>query len=355
MPVGMNAPSGRRVEFSGLLTKNEVTQLATSENLETLQCSQAVPPENWDLLDRELFAVRPDVDLRVYGHYREPCDLSFVRRMGNLQGFLADCLQSATNVEAVADIPALRRLSIGISDLESFEFLDRVSVDLERLVLGETRSKKPSLRPVARFPKLREFFGVGHRKDLEALAACAELEKLVLSGITRPDLSFLGSLPELWWLEMNLGSADDLSQITAATHLKHLEISWTKKLSDLSFVSECISVQKLMLNRLRQVTELPDFSPMINLRALSLATMKGLTSVDPIANAPSLEWLGFGDASNFQPEDFEIALTAPLLRKATVGFGSDKRNKRFDALAASRGILTASTDQPFAYHPFEYR
>jgi hypothetical protein len=73
--------------------------------------------------------------------------------------------------------------------------------------------------------------------------------------------------------------------------------------------------------------------------------MKGLQSVDPIRAAPNLEWFGFADASNFQPEDFKLALRAPSLKGANVYFGSDLRNRRFTDIAAELGVRTDMTSE----------
>jgi len=81
--------------------------------VKVLQCAAPVPDEAWQMLNDCFFASRPDVHLRVFGHYEAICDLSFARTMTNVRRFEADCLRQATNVEAIAEIPHLDSLSLG--------------------------------------------------------------------------------------------------------------------------------------------------------------------------------------------------------------------------------------------------
>ena len=90
----------------------------------------------WSLLNDVFFCVRPEVELRVYGHYSRECDLSFARRMTHVRRFAADCLMRAKNVEAIADIPHLEALSLGIFELQDFRVLNLVSPALITLRLG---------------------------------------------------------------------------------------------------------------------------------------------------------------------------------------------------------------------------
>ena len=103
------APSARQLRGVARYCEN----LAGQPHIKVLQCSSPVRDAVWVLLNEHLFAVRPDVELRVYGHYSTECDLSFARAMTNVRRFAADCLMRAKNVEAIAAIPCLESLSLG--------------------------------------------------------------------------------------------------------------------------------------------------------------------------------------------------------------------------------------------------
>src|SRR5215471_7908623 len=100
-----------RAEFDGAVSESDLQQLAGLSTVKTLQCSSPVKDPVWSLLNDRFFSVRPDVELRVYGHYSTECDLSFAGRMTRVRRFAADCLMRARNVEAIADMPHLEALS----------------------------------------------------------------------------------------------------------------------------------------------------------------------------------------------------------------------------------------------------
>jgi hypothetical protein len=123
MPLPKKRLDPKRVEFTRNLTPGEVEQLISDPDIRVLQCSTPVEPNTWDLLNRNLFIRRPEIELRVYGSYSSVCNLSFVSRVRNVRRFSADCLMQATGVEHLAALENLEELSIGIYSLESFDFL----------------------------------------------------------------------------------------------------------------------------------------------------------------------------------------------------------------------------------------
>ena len=120
MPLPAKRLDQHRVDFSSHLGEKEVEQLVSDPDIRTLQCSSPVDLGTWDLLNRNLFARRPEIELRVYGFYSLVCDLSFVRRVRNVRRFSADCLMQATGVEHLACLrlryfPTKRRGPVPIS------------------------------------------------------------------------------------------------------------------------------------------------------------------------------------------------------------------------------------------------
>ena len=341
-------PSGTRAEFEGLLAESDVDALAADPKLEVLQFMRPVPAQNWALLEEALFRKRHDVELRVYGHHGAECDLSFVQEVPSLRRFCANCLTDVSNIDALGALRHLRRLNLGILELKSFDILEQVSDQIEWLLLGDTRSRRPSLESLPRFANLRWLSVGGHAKGLGAIAENQRLEELTLWSLSDPELSFLEALPQLWGLELNLGGAVDLSAITGARELKRLELTWIRRLSDISFISDCVSLQDLRLDRLKQVREIPSLCKLVKLRALSIGDLNGLRSVDAIAEAPALEWFGYS-GKTLAPEDFRVALGAPSLKRAGAFFGSQKKEKAFNEVAAEMGVATEWEYQPFVY------
>jgi hypothetical protein len=151
MPLFGKRVDPHRLEFERNLTPAEVEKLASDAEIRVLQCASPVEPHTWDLLNEGLFVRRPEIDLRVYGFYSTVCDLSFLNRLGNVRRFSADCLRNAVGMEHRGSLEKLNELSVGVYNLESFDFLKLIPAGIKSLSLGATKSKKPRLDLLARF------------------------------------------------------------------------------------------------------------------------------------------------------------------------------------------------------------
>jgi hypothetical protein len=344
-----NSHSDSRINFFGLLTEPEIYVLASNPSLRFLQFDQPVDPKNWSLLERLLFSNRPDVALRVYGHHKDECDLSFLAELPSLRRFYADCLNEAVSLETIKELHHLEHLSIGVELLESFDFLNSVTSKLKSLSLGPTISSKPTLSVIPRFSELRELGVSGHTKGLDLLAAVPSLETLRFSCLKSPNIEFLSELPRLCSLSFLLGGSEDLSAIAHVKGLKDLELTRIRRLHDISFISRCIELQRLVLDQLRQVEHLPDMVPLTKLRRLTVADLKGLKSFDPLGAAPALEVFS-GSSCGLKPEQFRTALSSPSMRRATVYFSSQKDERTFKEIAAVIGVSTETKWEEFIFN-----
>jgi len=346
MPFTLVDPG--RAQLTGALDADEIDRLAANPRVKVLQTSDPVEPSFWPVLDESLFARRPDVELRLYGFYSEPCDLSFASRLTHVRRFAAEDLMDASGVEHVARIPALESLSLGIFSLQSFDVLRSVNPGLRSLALGQTRSRKPDLQPLSRFADLRDLFIEGHRKSIEVLSGLHALESVTLRSVTAPDLSFLRPLDRLWSLDLKLGGITDLSAIAGMAGLKYLEVWQILGLDDVGVVGELPGLQNLLLQSLRRVEALPALHAAGSLRRVTLENMSGLRSLAPLEHAPALEELLLFDAPQFGPEDLLPVLRNQSLKRAAIGLGSDRKNRGARELMAQHGVAECARSG-FAY------
>jgi hypothetical protein len=337
-------------DFHGELSDAEVSTLAGTPGLRTLQFRELVAPATWPRLERGLFAKRPDVELRAFAYTaRAPAlSLAFLAEVPSLRRFAVDGYDTVEDLDALGSLDRLESLTIGLEGLTSFDFLERVGPDLRTLEIRKTRSRRPDLSVLGRFPRLRTLRLHGHRKGFEALAGLAGLSDLVLSSMRDPDLHVLADLPDLTSLMVHLGGASDLSGLTRLKRLKHLTLFRIRGVTDLGFLADCASLQFLELDQLT-ISELPDFRRLTKLRRLRLSDLKRLESWERVAGAPALEHLT-GSHGGLSVEAVAAALAAPALRKASVYFESRRDGAEFDALAAARGVSTE-----VKYEPFEFR
>ena len=348
MPLPEKRLDPHRVDFSSHLTEKEVEQLVSDPDIRTLQCSSPVGLDTWDLLNRNLFARRPEIELRVYGFYSLVCDLSFVRRVKNARRFSADCLMQATGVEHLAGLENLEELSIGIYNLDSFDFLKQLPSGIRSLSLAATKSKKLQLQVLSRFQSLTHLYLERQQQDIEVLSELKTLEDLTLRSITTGGLDYISALPRLWSLDIKLGGIKNLSAIANKESVKYLELWQIRGLSDIGVVSSLGGLQSLFLQSLRNVRTIPDLSKLYNLRRLHLENLKGLKDVSAIRHAPALEEFLHISAQNIKPEMYEDLMSMPSLKYVSVGYGSRRKNEKFNALVLWSGKETG-TNRNFAF------
>lgn len=348
MPLADKAISKDRLGFNKSISISEIKSIISSKNVKTLQTSSPVSEKSWDLINNYLIPARPDIEIRIFGHYSEDCDLSILKRIPNVKKLSIDCLMDASNVENIDQLNNLESLSVGIYSLESFSFLNSLPNTLNYLFIGTTKSKKPSLTNLERFTNLKELYIEGQQKGIEAIGEIKSLEKLVLRSVSPKDISFLTELKKMWCLDIKLGGIKDFTQIRSLTNLKYLELWQVRGLSDISFVSTLSGLQYLFLQSLRNVKKLPDFSGLTQLRRVYLETMKGLQDVSGLFRAPALEEYIHVCAQNMSPEQYKKILEIKTLKSVLFGFGSDKKNNEMDKLMKLKGV------EEYGHQPFQF-
>jgi hypothetical protein len=330
--------SKHRVEIKEPIRAAEIEDLVIQPALQTVQASTPLADATWEQLNTRLFARRADVELRVYGFYSAECDLSFLERMSNVRRFSADGLRQARGIDHLRALDRLEQLFLGIWALESWDCLRLIPPQLTSLSLGATKSRKPKLGILARFPLLRTLYLDGQQQEIEVIAELSKLQDLTLRSISTEGLRFLSKLQELWSLDIKLGGINDLSALEGMKSIKYLELWQVKGLRDVSVVSTLRGLQFLFLQSLPHVHCLPDLSHLNRLRKVYLENMKGITDFTPLANAPVLEEFIHVDARGRVPSDYSELLKCPTLRKATVGFGSTRKNEQFREMASKAGV-----------------
>ena len=267
---------------------------------QVVQFSQPLPPA---LLERAgaLMAGRPELQLYVYG--RAAADLEFLRHFRTL-----------------------RRLHVALYELEDIKGFAHVAGSLEELNFGRTK-KIYSLRFVEKMERLEKLFLVGHKKDIAAIRARADMARLGLSGITLPDLSLLLGFDRLRELSIFLGGTRDLRLLVRLPALEHLFLMRITKLSDLSVLDQLQGLKWLRLDWMRNVTSLPSFAPLTRLETLHLDTMRGLTVLSPVAAAPALSYLSVLSMPQLTAESFRCFLGHPSLAELHAYVGKSGVNE----------------------------
>lgn len=326
-----------RYEISKGVTANELAKLAEDLKTSVIQFSRPIDTKTIALLEQVVFSKRQDIALRVYGHYSERCDLSFIEEIPSVRELSVDCLMEVTNIDVVTRIQHLDGLHVGVFGLDSFEFLNNIDPHLKRLSLCQTRSKKTRIETIGRFTQLNELFIEGQSKGIEAINELKKLEKIVLRSISTQDIEYLRNLERLWSVDIKLGGIRDLNALKSLPNLKYLEVWQVRGLSDLSVLSDLKSLQNLFIQSLPQLAVFPAISSLGKLRRIYLENLKGLMDLRELKSAPALVEFIYVMAENQSPETLKPVLENKSLERVSCYFGSDKKNNDFKKLAQSFG------------------
>lgn len=351
--IGNIRIDSRRAFVDDSVTAEDIKKLAGQQGIDWVQCVKPPSESIFVLLNERFFSVRPEVDLRIYGRLGpyEP-DLSFASLMTNVRRFAADSLTSAKGVEAIAKMPRLESLSLGIYELQDFSVLERVPAGLTELSLELTKSKRPSLAPLVRFSSLRRLHLEGQSKDIEVLATLRELEDLTLRSITVPGLDFIADLAKLWSLDIKLGGIRNFSAIEGKQSIKYLEIWQVRDLDNIDIVGRLPGLQNLFLQSLPKIQSFPAMTNAKALRRICVENMKGLHDFGSLEWAPALEMFALVDGKTQTPEELIPVLKNPTVHAMIASFGSLKKNDRFVDLRAEYGKSGRPSD---IFGQFEYR
>ena len=81
------------------------------------------------------------LEVRFYGHHQGSFDCAILEKLPAVTNLSIDCLPRASNVEALAQLTNLRRLSLGIEELSDPNVLAYPNLrGLRDLTVGETRA-----------------------------------------------------------------------------------------------------------------------------------------------------------------------------------------------------------------------
>jgi len=322
--------------FTGF-SKADLNEIVADVRIKTLQFSHPLTGREIEWLEHIVFSRRPDITLRIWGHHRLACDLSFLGKMPSVRKVSADCLFRAVGVEFVSKLERLEELSIGVYELESFEFLRDISPAITKLGLYLTASQKPSIAMIGRFQRLKRLYLEGQQKGIEAVDELSSLESIVLRSISTADIGYLKNHEKLWSVDVKLGGIKNFDALATLQNLKYLELWQIRGLHDLSFISKIPSLQNLFIQSLKQVTSLPDLRDSRNLRRIYLENLKGLTDLSSLEFAPNLTEFCYALAGNQKPENLLPVLRNKNVKKVSCGFGSHSRNKSFSEQIIKHG------------------
>lgn len=331
---------GGRVQLQKSWTADDLRNLSAEPSLRIVQYSESEVPgaRLLKLLNEELFAVRPDVTLRIYGFHGQNAKLSVLTALPFVEKLSVDCSSKVEGLEHLGRLENLHELVLDVFELDSFDALYGVTSRLTRIGLGKTRSKKPDLSVLRRFHGLKRLELHGHKKGIETIRELQSLEELYVHGIPLEELGFLSELPELASLSIGQGKAESLEWLDGLPGLKKLRILSAKKLVELHVLTHLKQLERLEIIDQPLLKTLPDLK---NLQALQLVVCNnvGLEDLDWILTAPKLNQLAFREVKMLEPSAFEQLIAARRPDKLSVAMAKGSKHKEVQAILEREGLF----------------
>lgn len=338
-----------RYNFEDKISKSELQTITGNPEIKYLQTSSATKAKTFELINEYVVKKRPDIQIRLYGYYTKGCDLSVLSYLRDVNRLSIDCLHDGKNISNITQLPKLSEVSVGIFNLDDFEFLAGLPANITSLSLHATRSKKPKLDHLNRFKNLQTLYLEGQQNNIEVLADLLELQDLTLRSVSTANLNYILPLKKLISLDIKLGGIKNFDATTELGNLRYLELWQVRDLASLEFVGEISSLQYLFLQSLPQVKKLPKLTANRKLRRIYVENLKGLMDFTSLAQAPALEEFILTMGQKQSPAQLKPLLLNTSLKKALVLFGSEKKTLEFSELLNGRGV------EKFKHSPFIFQ
>lgn len=239
------------------------------------------------------------------------------------------------NLDFLRNFPNVRRLNLGLW-YDSLEPLNLIS-NLVDLKISPEPVKGFSLESLKHFSNLQRLSIVGSweggikeipefKNSFSAVAQIPNLEVLFLHSVKLPGLDIFAKMPKLRSLTIVQSLIKELSGIGLAEGLLHLHLGYLLN-KNVDFMHSAKSLQYLSLDHLSGIEILPSLERLSNLRRVVLTSMKRLTNLSSIAQAPNLEDLVLDEEKYLKASDLECFAGHPSLKHVWTNMGSVRKDK----------------------------
>lgn len=277
-----------------------------------------------------------DLTIRIYGYDPRVFDTRMLLALPHVASLAIDCHRNALYMEALGQLPRLKRLSLGIYEMAQKDILALENLHgLEVLQLGETANNDIDLAPLRHYSQLSALHLEGQSVHIETLAQLPALPTLALHRIKhKVPLDVVAHIAGLDTLRLQLGGRESIEEI-AAPLLRKLELIRVRGLARLGDIGRFPLLEQLWVEDQLQLQQL-DLSGNSALQKLYLLTCKSLASVTGLEQLSALNELSVSETRL----DIDTLLAhglPPSLQRMRFRTGKVKRDEQIAAQLAQRG------------------
>jgi protein phosphatase 1 regulatory subunit 7 len=230
-------------------------------------------------------------EIRFYGFYTEEFDFKTLTHLTNVKSLLVDCLTSAKNIESLASLNNLQKLSLGVYELKETEILNYPNLKtLKELIITDTKTKALNLEYLSEYKKLKVLFSCGHQKNIKTIGELTQLEHLSLHSSSKITLDFINKLKKVKTLSLMLGGKENINEIDNP-NIEELEIIRVRGFNDLGDISRFPNLKKLHIEDQIKLEQINFKTSLPKLKSFKLLNCKTFNELTGLINLPQLEEL----------------------------------------------------------------
>lgn len=293
--------------------------------------------EDLQLIDGLCAKHGSQLQVRFYGHNGSCFDGQTLQNLPSVSNLSIDCLHAARNIDAIAGLGQLKRLSINVHNLADKEVLRHANLrSLCSLSLGPTKSSNLNLSHLAEFRDLESLFISGQTKGIEALSTLTSLHSLALWCIpSRTSLAFVSSIRGLAHLTIGLGGRTSIAEVEAPD-LKELAVNRVRGLAELLDLGRFPGLTTLTVEDQIQIKLLEFTQSSSKLKLLKVFNCKALHTISGLEHLRELEEFRVG-LTALDPAHFASAPMPPSLKVCTFFTGKDRQDRQIREALNARG------------------
>ena len=229
--------------------------------------------------------------IRFYGHYKNSFDCNTLLKLPNVKALWLDCLLKADNLNVLTELQNLKRLSLGIYELKETEIFNTKNLQkLEKLIIGETKTKALNLEYLNNYVDLNYLILSGQTKNIEVIGSLTNLKYLGLNSISKVSLDFINKLENLKSLRFVLGGRENLDEI-GINSIETLHIVRVRAFNSFRNIANFVKLKRLLIEDQIQLSELQFSEKLTEVEELTLINCKTLNSLTGLKYLKSLNLL----------------------------------------------------------------
>ena len=231
--------------------------------------------------------------VRFYAHYYELFDGKVLLDLPEIQSLMVNSLKDAvTNLECIGELPNLKKLHIGVYELENKKLLDAIPVsNLTDLTLEEARTKALDLSALKNAQSLKRLRIFGHKKNIEAVGGLSGLEDFSFNPMKGMTFDFLQNMTSLKSLKFVLGGVESIESLGEMPTVEDMAFTMVRGLSELGDLQRFPSLERFFMQDQPQVTDIKFGASNAALKHVWLYNCPKLSSLGDLSKTPNLESL----------------------------------------------------------------